>query len=135
MARVFFVEEPRAAFDVSSASHFGRPVVVFPRAYRDKPPVFAAREFGRELVARLRRLEYDPAVEYVCIQGSLCCVGVSVAAIVSAFGSIRALLYDRSTESYVERLIGDCYGCEKDAGKEPVAEREEAVRGPVQAAG
>lgn len=135
MPRVFFIEEPRAAFDVSSASQFGQPVVVFPRAYRDKPPVFAAREFGRELVTRLRWLKFDSTTEYICIQGSLCCVGVSVAAIVSAYGSIRALLYDRSTESYVERLIGDCHGCEKDAGKEPVEERKAPVRRPVQAAG
>jgi hypothetical protein len=132
---VFFIEEPRSAFDVSSADKYGRSTVVFPRGDRSKPPIFSTDRFGAVLVSRLRSAGFDPRRDIVCVQGSLCCVGVGVAAIVAAFGPISALLYDRSCERYVRRVLGDYDGREKASDESPGAgtsdDGEAAARGGV----
>lgn len=107
MTRVFFIEEPRGMFDVSTAEQYGTMHVLFPRGDQTKPPIFSTERFSRALVRKLRALGYEPMRDRVCVQGSLCSVGISIAAIVSAFGPIRGLLYDRGQEAYVDKILGD----------------------------
>lgn len=91
----------RCKFDLTALAQFGRVTVVL----RTMP--FSIDRW--ELMARLMRKELaeqqlDPDRDYIALTGPMIAVTLLYGMVLSEFGTVRALLFDARTGSYVERI-------------------------------
>lgn len=106
--RVFLIEEPRSNIDLSTARDFGNLHILFPM-HEHRTSVFNCSEFGDQVIDRLRGLSFNPAVDSVCVAGSMITMIVAISSMIREFKSINVLFFNATINHYVKRTL-----CEKN---------------------
>ena len=112
-SRVFILERPRRALDISPAEVFGEIWELFnTQRYEKRPSMFNTHEYGEEIIRRLTEAGYDPRRDCFCVVGSMVAMVVAIATLVSRYKTVRVLLYNSVSNEYIERLIGESDGAD-----------------------
>jgi hypothetical protein len=102
MSRVFIVEPP--CVNVEKAKKYGKLIILL----QDQPRVSAidCDYYAGSAIEALEKQEYNPKEDFFCLVGAMSSVTVVVAAMITRWGSIRALIFNGSRGEYVLRTLG-----------------------------
>lgn len=104
MSKVFLIEEPRTGIDVSMANAYGELSYLFDSTDR-RGSAFKTEAFGREILDRLRQLEFNYENDFVVMTGSLIPVIIMSIAIVCTYPYVRLLFYNAAQDEYVSKKV------------------------------
>jgi hypothetical protein len=99
--RVFLIEE-NLRYDLSGLAPYG--AVVFLNGDRAMNP-FNTTHIPAQIRDGLRREEFDPAIDYVCMTGQNLKIAMFLAVAAHDYGPLRLLFFEASSETYVERVF------------------------------
>ena len=103
--RVFLVEEPRRAVDLSTATRYGEVTYIFDGQSR-RPSVFDVEGFRSCIIERLDEFRFRPDADVLCIVGNILYTLSVVVAVIELWGFARVLMFDSSTQEYQLRMLG-----------------------------
>lgn len=81
---------------------FGECVFVFDKR---TPSLFSTEEFVEGIREELKKLKYDPDVDYIAFSGSVIAVALFYGTVMDEYGTARCLLFDANRDEYCERVI------------------------------
>lgn len=99
--RVFVVERTKPHVDVTKAAEYGELTYVFPDATHAS--VFDTTAYVAAATERLR--DYDPAIDYFCVAGSLLPVSVVLSILATWHKTINILLFNAMENKYASRTL------------------------------
>lgn len=105
MSRVFILQAPKAHMDLSSCAKYGDIVTLFVDQER-RPSVFDTEEFGKEVLQRLEKHNFDPTVDYICVTGAMVALITGLIAIACAYDDFMILLFSSNSVQYVAKKVG-----------------------------
>ena len=102
--KVFIIEHPRNNIDVSKAKDFGQIVYLFDRDDR-RCSAWDHKKFGREVLSRLKELDYKPEEDYICVVGAMLIVVNSIIAISQNYKVFVMLLFNSVEDTYIPKTF------------------------------
>jgi hypothetical protein len=102
MPKVFIVEPTRVGAKVPAAGH-GEVVTLWPK--NAKRSSIWSEQFRPELLAALKREDYNPHEDYLVVAGNMVTLALTIAAITLEYDEINLLLYSAPAQDYVPRTI------------------------------
>lgn len=102
--RVFVLESVKPSLDLSSTRSFGEIHYIFDDSQR-RSSIFDVDDFREDVIAELKRRDYKPDVDAVCLVGSFVPTILMVSAIQKHYGSFRALLFSSIDHRYVKKTL------------------------------
>lgn len=104
--RVIVIETPRDMSGLDKAGEYGD-LRYLHTPEEPRPPMFAVLEYSTSVLEKLNDLEYDPLQDFIVMSGPSVTNYIGLAAIVAHCKTIRVLLWNANTRSYIERMIGE----------------------------
>lgn len=104
MTRVFVLELPRNGMSLANADHFGEVVTLFEK-HGTRPSIFQLDAFSMAVVRSLQANDYDPAVDYLCLTGSVIACALMLASVAATYGAVNVLLFSAGDEQYVAKTF------------------------------
>lgn len=105
-ANVFAFEQTRQ--DLDGAAEYGQVHYLFqPNSGRNsRSSIWDTENIAEEIIAALNKCNYDPAIDYICISGSIVPLAIYIATVTAEYGRFKALLFDAKDRNYVCRELG-----------------------------
>jgi hypothetical protein len=101
--RVLLLEKCSDHVDVAPAAEFGELTLMFERL---KVSVFDTQRWEATIAERLAELNYNPAIDIVCMAGRMACMAVLCALVSRKYGAFDVLVFDAHEERYIRRTVG-----------------------------
>ena len=102
MHRVFLIED--TDLDISGLREYGTLTYLFNDSENRRS--FQDEKLDEQIISQFSRANFDPDKDYIAIVGKLIPVTITMTAVVSTYGCVKALAFDARTSQYVERELG-----------------------------
>lgn len=103
-ANIFVLEaNGRQNIDVSE---YGNLMFLFDHK-NPRSSIWETESVANEICEALERCGYDPAIDYVCLTGTMIPLAIFIATVTAEYGRFRALLFDARERNYVFRELGE----------------------------
>lgn len=106
MTRVFCFEETH--LDISGLRMFGEISYVFYNKENRRP--LRDEKLEEQIVSQLGRFKFNPEQDYIAIVGQQLPIAIFISAVISAYGSVKALCFEAREGGYYERTLGSLEG-------------------------